>query len=260
MGSRRLTGKIAPVAILHPFPDIAMNIVQPKPIGLERPHRTRAIVGAIPKVGAIAHVLIAYRLLIAPGILRGGPRPRRILPLGLAGEPITARPSVDEADERARVRLPTHIYHRASAAAKFAVLPLLAHPGADARAPLVPCRFKPGDGEARNPHAHLRAFVAVAPSLARRAAHSEATRRDHHHLRAAVALPEERKIREGGGVRHQGGCDIGRSGAGIGAGWGYASGWRRPSPQIKPAASPGGRHARFHDSSAEPSEHLGLAD
>jgi hypothetical protein len=55
------------VTILHPFPDIAMHVVEAEPVGCaRRAHRACPVIVALSKIRAVGRARFAHRVLVAP--------------------------------------------------------------------------------------------------------------------------------------------------------------------------------------------------
>ena len=73
-------------AILHPFPDVAVHVVEAERIGGERADRRRLLV--VPLAAAAVAVGVALADLVAPGIGRLGAGARGIFPFRLGQQPV----------------------------------------------------------------------------------------------------------------------------------------------------------------------------
>ena len=76
--------RLADIAVLHPFPHIAMHVEEPPGVGGKAAHRGGLL--AVPSAAAAVAVGAIVTDLVAPGISGLGPGAGGVLPFGLRGQ------------------------------------------------------------------------------------------------------------------------------------------------------------------------------
>src|SRR5262245_1534449 len=172
---------------LEPIAYIPVHVEEPKGVWLERTHGRGHL--SIPLTAAGSAVRLVLTDAVAPGISRPRTRPRRILPLGLAQQPVgLARLAVKPGQVLHGDIVPGYVDHGASAAAAPSVLRrfVLAAARGHTRIPLrkrhreFPHCERLGDCDRMQ---GLRVIIDLR-------AHREAASWDHNHLGTIRAVAE----------------------------------------------------------------------
>ena len=182
-------------AVLHPLPYVAVHVVEPERVRRERAHRRRLPI--VPGTAAPVAVGAVGAQGVSPPEARRRPRPRHVLPLRLARQPVRApRLAREPAHVRLRV-VPAHVDHRAAPAPPALVVGTVrAPPGPVARVPLRERDLVHPHRKGRAyRHPMQRAFVVLPYPIDFRQAHQVRARWHHHHLRTPRAVAEGRPHR-----------------------------------------------------------------
>ncbi len=169
-------------AVLDPFPDVAMYVMQPPGIRIEAADRCRLLI--VPAAAAAIAVGAVAADGVAPPVDRARARPRRIFPLGLAGEPVGQAGLAAQPIDVLLGVVPGDVDHRAVAAPPASVVGLVrAAAVGHAGIPFGEGDLVAADLEGRHPHL-MRGLLIVVTRLGRAgAAHAEAAGGDTDHVR-----------------------------------------------------------------------------
>src|SRR5262249_33661991 len=180
---------IAVIAILDPFPEVAVHVVEAERVGEERADWRR--LPAIPLTAAAVAVGVPVPDLVAPGIGRAGTGARGVFPFGLGEQP------VGPAGHSGK---PCHILLGIVPIDAAQWLPTASPTVPDARItiamggariPLRECHFEPRDGERLGKRDLVqRTFIVETVLLIRGRAHHEFARRNDDHLGTIRAFLE----------------------------------------------------------------------
>src|SRR5262249_31361953 len=179
---------VAFIAVLHPFPNIAVHIVEAESIGLFLANGMWLAAGVRVAPGIFAE----RRYIVSERIACRGSRPCRVLPFGLGQQPIGLAGDSRKPRNIADGVVPTDINHRLPTAPPAAgTYVRVAVAMSCAGVPLIESQFELADSKGVGDRDLVdRAFITDAAHFIRWRSHHKFTRRHDDHLGAVHALLE----------------------------------------------------------------------
>ena len=164
-------------AVFHPFPDVAIQVVQSKGVGLFGCDRA----GRFAAVGDVPDLVVQRSRVVGDGRVGGAAAPGGVFPFGLGRQPVALSGFQVEFADELRDVFPAHVLDRAVQATGYKAAGVVAHD----RFPLPLGHFRLADGEAghvdddRGHGFGVRHFIEF---------HGQAATGQQHHVGALCAV------------------------------------------------------------------------